>query len=420
MMLPCIRKYNCSLLIIIANYIGNAKLFNELRVINGSGFAYMLRLKATSITSYIENVKVISKSTASQYERRLKTFSNFTMQKYGQDLDVIIDRTKKNELNAYEVLAGYANFLLHTGTVSANTLKQWVVTAKNLLEFYDIDISPKKFKLKVRLPKAIRKNKEALTKQHIVEILNSIADIRLKTYVLLLSATGMRATEALSIRLSDVSLDIDPPKIFVRGEYTKTKADRYVILTRELKAQLQTYITYKYRTRRTLYYCKEKNKVVSAYRTPDKSGQDTLFSVHKLAAPKSLYSEMRQAFAKTLDRMERGQREESQGVKHRKITLHSMRRYVKSTISDLGYYDYSEWFISHSGSTYYRKSEREKSEIFKKIEPYLTFLDYEELERKGADIASRLEEKDRVIQDMMRRQDQFEQLIQSLIDSGQL
>jgi hypothetical protein len=164
MMLPCIRKYNCNLLIIIANYIGNAKLFNELRVINGSGFAYMLRLKATSITSYIENVKLMSKSTASQYERRLKTFSNFTMQKYGQDMDVIIDRTKKNELNAYEVLAGYANFLLHTGTVSANTLKQWVVTAKNLLEFYDIDISPKKFKLKVRLPKAIRKNKEALTK----------------------------------------------------------------------------------------------------------------------------------------------------------------------------------------------------------------------------------------------------------------
>jgi hypothetical protein len=69
-----------------------------------------------------------------------------------------------------------------------------------------------------------------------------------------------------------------------------------------------------------------------------------------------------------------------------------MRRYVKSTISDLGYYDYSEWYIGHSGSTYYRKSEREKVDLFKKIEPYLTFLDYEELERKGADIQSKIEE----------------------------
>ena len=32
----------------------------------------------------------------------------------------------------------------------------------------------------------------------------------------------------------------------------------------------------------------------------------------------------------------------------------------------------------------------------------------------------RLEEKDRMIQNMMRKQEHFEQLIQSLIDSGQL
>jgi hypothetical protein len=62
-------------------------------------------------------------------------------------------------------MQAYANYLLRTGTISSLALKQWVVTTKNLLEFYDIDISPKKFKLKVRLPKAIRKNKKALTKE---------------------------------------------------------------------------------------------------------------------------------------------------------------------------------------------------------------------------------------------------------------
>ena len=49
-----------------------------------------------------------------------------------------------------------------------------------------------------------------------------------------------------------------------------------------------------------------------------------------------------------------GSREE--GIKtrriRRKITLHSFRRFVKTTISDLGYADYSEWFIGHAGSTY--------------------------------------------------------------------
>ena len=71
--------------------------------------------------------------------------------------------------------------------------------------------------------------------------------------------------------------------------------------------------------------------------------------------------------------MGKGEREDN-NERRRQITFHSFRRFVKSTISDLGYSDYSEWFIGHSGSTYYRKKESEKVEIFKKIEPYLTFL----------------------------------------------
>jgi integrase len=62
-----------------------------------------------------------------------------------------------------------------------------------------VDISPRKFKLKVKMPKVIRQSKEALSKEDISDILNACSDIKLKTYVMLLAATGMRATEALSI-----------------------------------------------------------------------------------------------------------------------------------------------------------------------------------------------------------------------------
>jgi len=109
------------------------------------------------------------------------------------------------------------------------------------------------------------------------------------------------------------------------------------------------------------------------------------------ADPYSLYTELARSFAKTLDRMGKGDREDN-NERRRQITLHSFRRFVKSTISDLGYSDYSEWFIGHSGSTYYRKKESEKIEIFRKIEAYLTFLNVYELERQGADIQSKIEE----------------------------
>ena len=105
----------------------------------------------------------------------------------------------------------------------------------------------------------------------------------------------------------------------------------------------------------------------------------------------SFPSSRKPIFAKTLDRIGMGLREDGNEIR-RQITLHSFRRWVKSTISDLGYADYSEWFIGHSGSTYWRKKDHEKAEIFKKIEPYLTFLNITQLSRQGADLESKLEE----------------------------
>jgi regulator of replication initiation timing len=48
-------------------------------------------------------------------------------------------------------------------------------------------------------------------------------------------------------------------------------------------------------------------------------------------------------------------------------------------MSDLGYSDFPEWYIGHSGSTYWTKKELEKAEIFRKVEPLLTFLNIVQL-----------------------------------------
>ena len=120
-----------------------------------------------------------------------------------------------------------------------------------------------------------------------------------------------------------------------------------------------------------------------------------------------MYYNLVAAFAKTLDRIGIGSREDGGGgggnETRRKITLHSFRRYVKSTIADLGFSDYSEWYIGHSGSTYWRKKDNEKAEIFKKIEPYLTFLNITQLTRQGADLESKLEELQAINQELRQK-----------------
>ena len=121
------------------------------------------------------------------------------------------------------------------------------------------------------------------------------------------------------------------------------------------------------------------------------------------------------AFAKTLDRMGRGEREDG-NERWRQITLHSFRRFVRTTISDLGYADCSEYFIGHSGSTYWRKKDSEKAEIFLKIEPYLTFLNVHELERQGADIQSKVEQLEQLNQSMRDRDKMKDDAIAHLSD----
>ena len=92
------------------------------------------------------------------------------------------------------------------------------------------------------------------------------------------------------------------------------------------------------------------------------------------------------------------------------------RRFVKTTISDLGYADYSEYFIGHSGSTYWRKKDSEKAEIFRKIEPYLTFLNVHQLERQGADIQTKVEELEQLNQSMIDRDKMKDDAIAHLSD----
>jgi integrase len=211
----------------------------------------------------------MNKRTAREYYLRLNGFRDFVFRNYKTTLDNLITKINKGSEDPYGILSDYVAHLQTDYNISTLTLKQRVVTAKNFLEYYDADISPRKFKLKVKLPRVIRGSKEALSKEDIIDILNTCSDIRLKTYVMLLAATGMRATEALSIRIKDLDLKSSPAKLSVRGEYTKTRTDRTIFLTQEMVQQLTSWLTYKYRTRRVCYKDDQSGKTITEVRTPE-------------------------------------------------------------------------------------------------------------------------------------------------------
>jgi integrase len=145
----------------------------------------------------------MNKQTANEYNTRLSNFEKFLASQYGNNnniinLDGFVEGLREGKFDVYETLGDYCIYLQNSN-IHTSTLKQRIVTAKNFLEFHDIDVSPRKFKLKIRLPKNVKRNKEAIDKNDVVNILNGCSDIKLKTYVMLLASTGLRATEALSI-----------------------------------------------------------------------------------------------------------------------------------------------------------------------------------------------------------------------------
>ena len=212
------------------------------------------------VRNYFENTNIMNKSTAEEYLNRLKIFNEFLYKEYeGITIDTLLEKIKDGTIDTYNILSKYGANQKNCN-ISATTIKQRVVTVKNFFEYHDIEISPRKFKLKVRLPKVVRKNKEALSKEDIVDILNHCSDIKLKTYVMLLAATGMRASEALHIRVKDIDFEKNPAELYVRGENTKTKADRTIFLTEEVTNQLNSWLKYKYRTRRVCYQLIEDNE----------------------------------------------------------------------------------------------------------------------------------------------------------------
>lgn len=367
---------------------------------------------------YLKSVADQNENSAKTYRVRLLNFQKYLASLGTDGIDEVIAKLKSKELDPYALCADFASYIIKQGRAPYYQ-SQIMKTTKNLLVFHDVEISDHKFRLKVRLKKVVRRKKLGLSIDDVREIINGCrGDMRLFTYVSFLAATGCRAAEVLHLKNRDLHLDDKQPYVFILGENTKTGADRTVYLTDELVKTLKAYLQWKYRERRTKYD-HDANKRYHEKFVPDQSRDDLLFQPYHHAgvestAIKNLYVDLSVRLVRVLERLGMAEREEHNSRRH-KITFHSFRRFVKTTISDLGYSDFSEFFIGHAGSSYWTKPEHEKVQLFQKIQPYITFLDIEKLEAHGADQKTRL---DQLQADLQKEREERDKLYAKLYKEG--
>jgi integrase len=337
------------------------------------------------------------------YQFGLTHFQRFLEQKYPQyNIDTILKPLSKNELDVYVILDEFVSYLVDpTLKLTLSSIKLCMAAIRSYLAYYDIDIIPSKFKRKVKMPKMYRENEEPLDASDIRKILLSCSNRRLKAYLLALASGGMRAVEALAIRLKDIDFTVSPTKIHIRKDYSKTRTARDIYISDEATQYLRQWINWKYNNE-------------ERPRTQD--DDDLVFTVYRTRAPTTVYVKVLSEFEKLLSVVGLDERKEGK-QRRRKITLHSFRRFVKTVISDQTNTDYSEWFLGHNKSPYYTKKEPERREIYAiKCMKYLTFLDYTTLESTGKNIEAKLSEKEREIQLLRQRDSMNSDAIASLSD----
>jgi integrase len=248
------------------------------------------------------------------------------------------------------------------------------------------------------MPKHYREDEQPIDSKDIRSLLLKCNNRRLKAYILVLASSGLRAIEGSALRLQDIDFTTSPTKVHVRKEFSKTKTPRDVYISQEATAYLQDLIKWKYREKPS---------------EPD----DLVFGIYfiKNAKPKRIYSSLIQEFEKLLSVAGMDQRKDN-SRRHR-ITLHSLRRFTNSILSDNVSSQYADWFLGHaSRSVYYTKKEPERRRIYSTVEKYLTILDYSLIETHGRNIETKMQEKEQEIQLLKQRDELNTDAISTLSD----
>ena len=304
-----------------------------------------------------------------------------------------MDPLEKKKIDVYNLLDDFIDYLrnridVYNGNtkLSEKTIAFYIAGVKSYLEKYDVEISAKKLRNKVTMPKILRRKKEILNQKKIRNMLLACTNDRLKVFILVLASGGTRSMETLAIRNRDVDFEKSPTKLHIIAENTKTKQDRNVYISDEAFRQLKKFVETKYNDRFKNIKSNHPNDLVFSSWKTDK------------IQPRGIYGVLHKQFANLLKKIEMAQRKDGQGIQRRKISFHLFRDYVKSTVSKHTTKDFSEWLLGHTGSTYWNVEEDETKELYLKCMKYVTFLDYDVPETMGADFESKLEERDKELE----------------------
>ena len=83
----------------------------------------LLKIESQLLRKFINNVSIRNQNTAIQYHSRLLFFAKFAKEKYGINLNEMIQKPKDNEFDPYDILNDYCLYLKNNYNLSSRHLE---------------------------------------------------------------------------------------------------------------------------------------------------------------------------------------------------------------------------------------------------------------------------------------------------------
>jgi integrase len=129
------------------------------------------------------------------------------------------------------------------GIISVNSIRTYLAGVQSFFEFNDIVLNWKK--IAKYYPEQITNSLRAYTKEEIAKLL-TIADLRDRCLILLMTSTGMRVGAIKSLKLKHLTRLPEQNEIGLLRIYHESKDNRYnAIITSECMAAIDEYIVYR-------------------------------------------------------------------------------------------------------------------------------------------------------------------------------
>lgn len=259
------------------------------------------------------------------------------------DKDVLAElKGKSTDPDAYVFLNKFIQYLIKQGLQRATIVLTFSVV-RSWISANGIMLHNEYVKRFVKMPKGNKELRQPLTPEIIRGLVeNSTRTVR--PILLVLLSSGMRISECLQLRIKDVNPTTNPVEIRLRAETTKTREERMAYISDEAWRYLRPNLEGK--------------------------GPDDFVFVRNHTSTSLISFEIR--FARLRKKM--GFDAKYQGGRNYYVNVHAFRAYFHTQATRILGGDTAHALLGHRAylDQYFRLTPEEKTEMYRKLEPYIT------------------------------------------------